>query len=330
MSFNHRNWKLLKWQLLAGFFCFGIENYAQAQDEGLNRYSFSHAQMGTVFRIVLYDSDSIEAGRAAKAAFGRIDELNTIFSDYLPESELSRLEATAGIGEKTGVSEDLWAVLLRAEEVNRSSKGAFDITIGPLSRLWRRAFRMQEFPEMDKILEARSKVGYKKLKLLAGSQSVVLKSKGMQLDAGGIAKGYAVDGAMKVLNRHGFHQALIDGGGDILAGNPPPGEAGWKVSIEGAEELAGRLIIANGAVATSGSSARFLEWEGTRYSHLIDPRTGLGVTHPFQVTVEAPDCTTADALASAASILGPQKSKRLERKFKNCRFTFMEILNPIK
>lgn len=330
MMRNHRGWEFLLKLLLSGFLWGGIGIPGFGQDNGLERYTFSHVQMGTVFRIMLYDSDSIEAGRAAKAAFARIDELNAILSDYLPESELSRLEATAGIRGKIGVSEDLWAVLLRAEEVSRSSKGAFDITIGPLSRLWRRAFRMQEFPDMDKILKARSKVGYKKLKLLAGSQSVVLKGKGMQLDAGGIAKGYAVDEAMKVLNRYGFHQALVDGGGDIMAGDSPPGEAGWKISVKGAEEAAGRLIIANRAVATSGSSARFLEWEGARYSHLIDPRTGLGVTHPFQVTVEAPDCATADALASAASILGPQKSKRLERKFKNCRFTFMEILNPIK
>ena len=277
------------------FLCFWFLPNAQ---ESLKRWEFRHPQMGTLFRIVLYEEDSLKAQAAAVAAFARIDSLNAMLSDYRADSELSRLSARAGDGQWVAVSGELWFLLQRSRQIAVLSDGAFDPTIGPLSKLWRKAFRQGEFPDTTALKAAREKVGIELLQFHNSQQKARLLLPGMRLDLGGIAKGYAVDEAMRVLRRNGLSIALVDGGGDLRAGDPPPDKAGWKVAV-GNDTM---LTIARQAVATSGDTYRFLEWNGRRHSHIIDPRTGLGATHSLQVTVMGPDCTTADALASALSV----------------------------
>lgn len=279
--------------------------------------------MGTLFRIVFYADDDSIAARAAEAAFNRIDTLNARLSDYRDDSELSLLPARASKQRKV-ISPDLWAVLSAAQQLARYSHGAFDITIGPLSRLWRRAFRRQTFPERERIEESKALVDYRQLELFPNDHSVLFHREGMRLDAGGIAKGYAVDQAMQVLDSFGIRRALIDGGGDLLAGAPPPGRSGWRIQlpiVKADGELGtSTLLLAEGAIATSGDTYRYLEWEGERYSHIIDPRSGLGVNHGALVTVQCPDCATADALASAVSVLGPGRDwKILQYHYSSCR-----------
>ncbi len=278
--------------------------------EGLQRFSFSHQQMGTRFQAILYAEDSLQARAAAQAAFARIDSLNAYLSDYLPDSELSLLSSTAGKAGWAPVSDELWAVLSLSLQIAEYSGGAFDPTIGPLSKLWRRAFRQGVFPDTSHLRQAREKVGFSKIQLQAGEQQLRLPAPGMRLDLGGIAKGYAVDEAVKVLQQHGVDRMLVDGGGDLYAGAPPPGKAGWRVAIEGGTTQ----LIARQALATSGDTYRYLEWEGRRYSHIIDPRTGLGVNHGLQVSVLGPTCALADALASALSV-EPGLKKQLEERF---------------
>ncbi len=283
----------------------------------LERHSFSHPQMGTLFRIICYAESRPQAERAAEAAFSRIDSLNSVFSDYDPDSELSGISATAGKPGDRAVSEDLWALLVQAQELARLSEGAFDITIGPLSRLWRWSFRRQQWPPHDRLTAARKAVGYEALELKPDTRSVQLLRDSMRLDAGGIAKGYAVDAAMKVLQAHGIRHALVDGGGDMLASQAPPGAEAWVVElppVEGADSL---LLLANEAIATSGDTYRYLEWEGKRYSHIIDPRTGLGVDHGALVTVRAPSCSLADALASTLTVLDPNQHGSFLSHFEN-------------
>lgn len=280
------------------------------------RYEYQHRQMGTLFRLVLYSADSAQAGRAAEAAFARIDSLNATFSDYRAESELSRLGLLSdSLQDWIAVSPDMEKVLRQAQSVSARTDGAFDLTIGPLSRLWRRAFRQGEFPDSLALEAAREMVGHQKLEIHPEEPWVRLLRPGMRLDAGGIAKGFAVDEAMAVLRQHGLGAALVDGGGDLLAGEAPPGEKGWKIVIAGDTVLA----VCNRAVATSGDTYRYLEWQGRRYSHIIDPRTGLGVAHGKQVTVLAPSCTLADALASALSA-EPALAGKLRAEFKDCSF----------
>lgn len=274
------------------------------------RFAFSHPQMGTTFSIVLYAPDSLTARRAAEAAFARIDSLNAHLSDYVPQSELNRLSASAGSGQWMPVEDDLWTVLVAARSVSEASGGAFDVTIGPLSRLWRRAIRRAEPPDPAALEDARSRVGFRHVEMDPATRRVRLDRPGMRLDLGGIAKGYAVDEALEVLRAHGIEAALVDGGGDIALGAPPPGAEGWQIAAATVDSLGEQtettLVVAHTAVATSGDAYRYVELDGIRYSHIVDPRTGIGLTDRALVTVMAPTGMEADALASAVSVLGPE------------------------
>jgi len=281
------------------------------QNESKQRYEFSEAKMGTLFRIVLYAEDSLTATRAATAAFARIDTLNQILSDYDRNSELSQLSAASGSGKKIKVSDDLWKVLTHAHQIAEATEGAFDITVGPLVKLWRRARRRGVLPENDRLQQAKTSVGYQHILLDSTHQSVQLTQPDMLLDLGGIAKGYALDEAMKVLQKHSITSALVDGGGDILVSNPPPDKKGWTIALEGTEQNENtekaNLTLSNQAIASSGDLYQFLEIDGKRYSHIIDPKTGVGLTSQVRVTILAPSGMLADAYASAVSVLGVKK-----------------------
>ena len=260
--------------------------------------------MGTEFRLVMYAEDAEQATRAADAAWARMSAVEELMSDYIGQSELSRLSAVSREHEppvSVAVSEELFSVLLAARGVWELSGGAFDVTVGPCVRLWRRAARRGEPPDEERLSAARAASGQEKLRLHAEGRRVELLASDMRLDLGGIAKGYALDQALAVLARHGIERALVDGGGDLRLGEPPPGEDGWLVAVEG--DPHGRRAARCG-VATSGQSGRSFTWEGLRFSHVVDPRTGVGLTHEVAVTVIADTAMAADALASAASVLG--------------------------
>ncbi len=290
--------------LLIGL-CWSVEGRAQP----LERYAFSQGQMGTTFNIVLYAPDSALARRAADAAFARIDTLNQRLSDYLADSELSRLSATAGEGQAVPVSDDLWTVLKAAQHLAEQTDGAFDVTVGPLTRLWRWAMRRNRLPPEDELEQARQAVGYRHLALDSAARAVCLKKPGMRLDLGGIAKGFAVDEALAVLQAHGLTRVLVDGGGDIRLGDPPPNARGWRIEVSrvmaDGERVQEERFLARKAVATSGATYRYVEVDGVRYSHILDPHTGMGLSDERLVTVIAPTGMQADALASALSVLGP-------------------------
>lgn len=287
----------------------------------MQRFEQTGMEMGGVpIKIVLYAADQRAAEQAALAALARIRQLNAIMSDYDPASELRQLCSTSGPGKPVVVSDELWEVLVRAQDFARQSQGAFDVTVGPLVRLWRRARRQRELPLPERIAEARPLVGYELLRLDPQRQAVELLREGMRLDLGGIAKGYAADEALKVLRREGISRALVDAGGDVAVGDPPPDRAGWLIGVA-ALEPGGKpsrfLLLQRAAIATSGDMWQYVEIGGRRYSHLVDPRTGEALTDHSGVTVVAPDCLTADALASAVSVLGPQKGLQLIEQIPN-------------
>lgn len=279
------------------------------------RFEFSRPQMGTQFRIVLYATDSLDAAEAAAEAFARVEELEQGLSDYRPDSELSRLGATAGMDQAVGVSDDLWTVLAESQRWASRTGGAFDVTIGPLTRLWRWARRRGRLPSADQLQAAREPVGYTHMRLDSATHSVTLQRPGMRLDLGGIAKGYAADEALATLRRRGIPRALIDAGGDIVVGDPPMGEPGWRVEMSGVDgsgrPTRDQHVLTRAAIATSGASYQFLEIDGVRYSHIVDPRTGVGLTHQLEVTVIAPTGLQADALASVISVLGSEEGLEL-------------------
>jgi len=279
--------------------------------ETLKKFSFDQPHMGTRFQITMYAADEATASKVAKAAFARIAELDGIMTDYRPASELMRLCAKAG-GGPVPVSPELFYVLEKAQEVSRLSDGVFDISVGPVVRLWRLARRTQRLPDADELARARELVGYKNIKLDADERTVQLLKAGMRLDLGGIGKGYAADEAHKVLRAHGITRAIVAAGGDLTITDPPPDAPGWTIAIYPLEPTdeknAPRILMKNASVSTSGDLQQFAEIDGKRYSHIVDPRTGIGLVGRMSATVIAPTGIQADSLTKVLAVLGPEKA----------------------
>ena len=294
-----------------------ILSLAGGFDDGqkLQRFEFESPHMGTTFRIVVYTHDSGTAQRATKSACQRIAELETIMSNYSQKSELMRL--CFANDEKPGmpipVTEELFDILQKAQAISKLSGGAFDVTVGPVVDLWKDARRTQQFPEADELKEALSLVGTNMLILNPKERTVTLTKPGMRLDLGGIGKGYAADVAIKLLKAEGISSALVAASGDITVSDPPPGAKGWSVDIAPIDKgLPKRtLLLKNASVSTSGDLFQHVVIAGKRYSHVLDPRTGVGLTGYRSVTVIAPTGTLADSLTKVASVLAPVKAIKL-------------------
>ncbi|HEX7859616.1 MAG TPA: FAD:protein FMN transferase [Verrucomicrobiae bacterium] len=277
--------------------------------------------MGVPFRVVLYAEDEAQAEAAATAAFARIAELNAIMSDYETDSELSELSRSSEQrSPEVQLSEDLWKVLERSQELAYATEGAFDITAGPCVALWRKARREQEFPDAARLETALGKVGYRNLVLNPKNKSAKLLRFGMRLDLGAIAKGYAADEALRVLRKRGIERALVAASGDLALGHPPPGEPGWRVELIGYDGVGGAptnyVRLANCGVATSGDLFQRVELNGVRYSHIVNPFTCIGMTNHALATVVAKDCMTADSLATAMTIVEENLGQTLADKRK--------------
>ena len=270
--------------------------------------------MGTEFRITLYTSDPLVAKRALQAAFSQIEQLDETLSNYRADSELSVLCRSAPHAEPVEVSDALWRVLSRSQRLAGRSGGAFDVTIGTFTKQWRRARRRGILPTTLQLEQAATVTGYHHLYVDPECFKVQLLLENMQLDLGGIAKGYAADVALSTLKDFGITQASVDAGGDLVVGDPPPGKTGWKIAIASleADEVARDFVnLTNAAIATSGDLWQFIEIDGVRYSHIIDPQTGMGLTQRRSATVIAVDGMTADGLASALCVLGPRRGIQL-------------------
>ncbi len=266
--------------------------------------------MGTLMHITLYAHNQESAAAAFRAAFDRIHRLDEILSDYKPNSELNSIGRTA-VGHSVKVSEDLFRVLAASEHVAEDSDGAFDVTLGPVIRLWRAARGQHQLPLPEALQEAGGRCGYRKIHLNEKDRSVRLDQPGMQLDLGGIAKGYAADEALAVLTALGIHSALVAASGDLAFSDAPPGTRGWRIGLTSAEVLE----LSNAAVSTSGDTEQHLDSKGKRYSHVIDPATKSGLTSGIIVTVVARRCMDSDALSTAISVLGADRGLRLIRKY---------------
>lgn len=263
----------------------------------LRRAEYTELHMGMAVRVVLYaDSDSL-ARRAARAAFDRIATLEDILSDWRPHSEVRRLAAAAPAWGR--VSPELFDVLARAHAVAERTGGAFDPTVGPLVALWRRARRDSVFPDSASLTAALALTGWRALELDSATRSVRLAAAGMQLDLGGIAKGWILEDAKRVLAGLGITRVLLEAGGDIVTGAAPPDESGWAIAT-----AAGTLRLHDRAIATSGDAAQFVVLGGHRWSHVVDPRSGWALRDSRAVTVTAADGATADALATALGVTG--------------------------
>ncbi|HVR84769.1 MAG TPA: FAD:protein FMN transferase [Planctomycetota bacterium] len=274
----------------------------------LARYEFAEPHMGTQVRIVFYASSVDQAETGRQAAFAVMKQVDDLMSDYKPDSELSRLSRAAGKGPQT-VSQPLFDVLERSLRTAEVSEGAFDITIGPLVLLWRRSRKERSLPTPTEIVAAKRLVDYRKLRLDPRARTAELLEPGMVLDVGGIAKGYACDKAIEALKAVGILRALVDTGGGMALSEPPPGKPGWRIGMLGDDQKV--LELSNCGVSTSGDTEQFVEIGGVRYSHVIDPATGLGLTNRAMATVIAKDGLTTDALDTPICIMGAERGLKM-------------------
>jgi len=300
------------WRLIFILFLFPYSVTAQ-----LKRYQFSENKMGSPFNIIFYHTDSADAVEIAHHCFLLIDSLNAIFSDYSTTSEVGMMAGQASV-QNQKVSDELLEMILLSKQAWKRSGKTFDITIGTLSQLWRNAKQKNRFPTDAEINKAKQATGFNDLVINNADKTISLNKPGMRLDFGGIVKGYAAQKVINYLKSKNITIALADAGGDIAMSDPPPGKKGWSVGInlpEQENELWDKkLELKNCAVATSGDVYRYTVHNGKKYSHIIDPRTGYGVTSQRNVTVIAKDCVIADWLATACSILPVKKALKLAKK----------------
>jgi len=270
--------------------------------------------MGSPLNIIFYAQDSVIANKQAKACFRLVDSLNHIFSNYDSSSELTRINNNAGIAKNTA-SPLMWELLMKSKEAYIESNGAYNIAMGPLTQLWRLARRSKKFPTQLQIKKTLLLCDFNKIQLNNQEHSIYLSAKGMQLDFGGIGKGYIAQKVVDFLYTQSIPESLVDAGGDIVLGNAPWDKKGWTVGVNQPEKaddlLPEKLQLHNLSVATSGDVYQFIEHNGKKYSHIIDPATGYGVTSLRNVTVIANDGALADWLATACSVLPINEAKKL-------------------
>ena len=281
----------------------------------LARYETTREMMGTFVTVTLWCDSDERAAAAGEAAFAVIARLEAMMSIHRGDSEISEVNRTAA-ARPVAVSDDLLAVLKQSLHYAELSGGAFDITMAPLGKLWRDAAAAGQPPSSEDIAAVLPLIGWDKVKLDEEHKTVRFERPGMALDLGGIAKGYAADRALAELKRQGIGSAMVNAGGNIAASGTPPDSPGWRVAMQkpGAsrgERLPETVLLNEAGVSTSGDYERYVEIGAKRYSHIIDPRSGLPVERMSGVTVISPDATSADALSTACSVLGPAEGLKL-------------------
>jgi thiamine biosynthesis lipoprotein len=271
-------------------------------------------KMGSAFNLIIVSADSNKANHLARKSYELVDSLNHIFSNYDSSSELSKINASAGLLPYK-MSRAMLDLVQKSQYAYIQSKGAYDISIGPLSSLWRNARKAKLFPEASTVLATKKLVGFAQVKINKRLGTIFLPNADMHLDFGGIAKGYIAQWVINFLKANGIQQALVDAGGDIVMSGAPLNQKGWLIGVnlpETTDQLLNKkLQLSNCSVATSGDVYQFIEYKGVKYSHIINPLTGYGVTNLRNVTIVAKTGATADWLATACSILPIKEAKQL-------------------
>jgi len=271
--------------------------------------------MGTDVTVSVVLADPDRADSAMATAFAPIDAVNQRMSTYIPDSELMQMNRTAH-EVPVPISRDLHRALAASDAISKLTDGAFDVTCGPIIDLWRSAGRAGRVPTAAEREAVLKRCGHAKMHVDAEAGTVRFDMAGMKVNLGAVAKGYAVDQAVKALREAGYENALVEAGGDLMAAGAAPGGRPWRVGVQDPRDpdhptLIATIAVRDRAVVTSGNYRRFTEIGGTRYSHIVDPRTAMPVDALPSVTVIAADATTADALATAVSVLGLERGMNL-------------------
>jgi thiamine biosynthesis lipoprotein len=280
----------------------------------LQRFESVEPHMGTLVKITVYVPDADAARAAFRAGFARIRDLDDILSDYKPDSELSQI-TTRAVLRPVPIGHDLFEVLNAAQRLAHETNGAFDVTQGPVIRLWRDARRTGRIPDAQSLRDAADRSGFHHLHLDANARTATFDISGMALDVGAIGKGYAASEALEAITKLGVRSALVAVSGDLAFSAAPPGQRGWRIQLHTEDAAAigvpQTVELTNGAVSTSGPDEQHLDTGGRRYSHVIDPASGMALVNDITVTVVAPHGLDADGLDTAASVLGLRRGLAL-------------------
>lgn len=267
--------------------------------------------MGSAFSMTFYHSDSLKARLLAQNAYKIVDSLNNSFSDYIDTSEIGVLGKNAGNGLSINVSKDLLNIFILSKLAFEKSFNTFDITIGPLTKLWRQSKKQKKIPPKEILIAAKLKTGMQYLWIDSVKNQARLIKKNMSIDLGGIGKGYAAQKVFDYFLKNSINQVLVDAAGNMAIGDPPPGENNWKIGVEIPEKSSTQnlkmLKLKQIAISTSGDAYQFVEINGRKYSHILNPKTGLGLQNQKQVTVLCENATKADWLSTAICILPIKK-----------------------
>jgi thiamine biosynthesis lipoprotein len=271
------------------------------------RYEASLDAMGTTFSVVVYGEDKLALAPAVDTAFEEVRRLDRKLSNYRPDSEWSQVNQKA-FEQEVVVSQELFDLLAACQQYSRLSEGAFDITIGPLMKLWGFYKGNGRLPHRAEVRGVLNRVGYRHMALNAERRSVRFLKSGMEIDPGGIGKGYAVDCAVGVLKENGIRTALITAGGSSIYGlGAPPDERGWTVKIRhprDSRKTAAEIVLSNESMSTSGSYEKFFRAEGKTFSHIMDPRTGFPAAGMYSVSVITPKTLDSEAWTKPFFIQG--------------------------
>ncbi len=288
--------------LILFYLLFNISSYSA-------EVSRSRIIMGTVvqIRVVNDNMSEEETNKTIDKAFEVMEEIDRLMSNYKEDSEVSRVNRLKE-NERMRLDPQTF-------EFGKLTSGAFDITVEPLLELWEfYSGGVARLPDDDKIKKALGLVGYDKVVLDNSGKTVGFSKEGVRIDLGGIAKGYAVDKAIESLGNSGIRNALVEAGGDIFASGRGNASYGWRIGIQHprkGNDILANIELEDRAVATSGDYERYFVLNNKRYSHIIDPMTGYPKSYiPASVTIIAQDTTTADALATAIFVLGPEEGLR--------------------
>ncbi len=265
--------------------------------------------MGSTYSVVLYDRDRAKMEAAADDAFEEARRLDALLSNYRPESEWSRVNREAS-AHPVAVSKELFDLLAACVEYSRASDGAFDITVGPLMKIWGFYKDTGHLPQPGEVKKAMDRIGYRNLVLDASRQTVAFAKPGVNMDPGGVGKGYAVDKMVEVLKKDGIETALVSGGGSSIYGlGAPPDEPGWRIQIKNPWnefQHVAEVTLKNQSLSTSGSYEKFFVAEGKTWSHIMDPRTGFPAQGTLSVSVVAPRTLDSEVWAKPYFVNGRQ------------------------
>ncbi len=280
--------------------------------------------MGTVLEITIEGLEPQPAERVLDELYDEALRLDRLLSIYDPESEISRINRTAGHG-KQQVDPDVVEILRLSIAYSELTRGAFDVTIGPLVDLWMEAADRNVPPTAAELAAARQRVGADRISVISGD-AVSLDEEGMKLDLGGIAKGYALDRMLPLLERNGVESALLNfGQSSTWAVGAPAGSAGWRLLVRGPEgRFAGLITLRDRALSASGSRGQWVEIDGRRYGHIIDPRTGEPLMRARQAVVISQRAALAEALSLALLVLDAETGLALVAAEPGCEGLLIE------